>query len=172
MRRRGSIEGGAVEQGDEADEAWSTSELRSLSPVFDRLPAGQRNGSGYGITGRMALLGWPHGAEPCCSLRLRRFQLRSTSPAGCGKRGGRRRAAYDCWEAGPQLCDAWRIRARANGNGDAGQVQGCSFPATELRAECLGSGEFGCATKVRNRHTLSNKWMQQTKPAQAMELRS
>jgi hypothetical protein len=25
----------AAEQGDEADEAWSTSELRSLSPVFD-----------------------------------------------------------------------------------------------------------------------------------------
>jgi hypothetical protein len=24
-----------AEQGDEADEAWSTSELRSLSPVFD-----------------------------------------------------------------------------------------------------------------------------------------
>jgi hypothetical protein len=28
---------GAAEQGDEADEAWSTSELRSLSPVFDGL---------------------------------------------------------------------------------------------------------------------------------------
>src|SRR5262245_46173954 len=27
----------AAEQGDEADEAWRTSELRSLSPVFDRL---------------------------------------------------------------------------------------------------------------------------------------
>ena len=27
--------GAAAEQGDEADEAWSTSELRSLSPVFD-----------------------------------------------------------------------------------------------------------------------------------------
>ena len=29
--------GGAVEQGDEADEAWPTSEFRSLSPVFDAL---------------------------------------------------------------------------------------------------------------------------------------
>jgi hypothetical protein len=37
---------GATEQGDEADEAWSTSELRSLSPVF----CGQRGGRADGAT--------------------------------------------------------------------------------------------------------------------------
>jgi hypothetical protein len=30
--------GGAAQQGVEADEAWLTSELRSLTPVFDGLP--------------------------------------------------------------------------------------------------------------------------------------
>jgi hypothetical protein len=37
LSRTAARAGGAAQQGDEADEVWSTSELRSLSPVFDDL---------------------------------------------------------------------------------------------------------------------------------------
>ena len=75
------MSGGAVQQGDEADEAWSTSELRSLSPVFGGREVGKMQRTdlaGYRVAAVLAALAvclTPAAAEePSFSSALREAQ--------------------------------------------------------------------------------------------------
>ena len=158
--------GDAAQQGDEADEAWSTSELRSLSPVFDRLPAGQHNGTDYGLRARLDSL-QARRSEPCGLSRRRRFRWRGMAPAELASTVAGAAPPPAGWaESAERLCIASRIHAhKQTVMATQGKLSVALSRQRKLGHTPGASGEFGRERKTGRRHTLSNKWMQQTRSA-------
>ena len=157
----------AAQQGDEADEAWSTSELRSLSPVFDRLPAGQHNGTDYGLRARLDSLHRPtelslvafRGGDVSDGA-ARRLQNMASRVAGAAP------PSAGWAELADRLCIASRIHAHKQ---TVLATQG-KLSVALSRQRKLGHTPGAVASsvvqrKTGRRHTLSNKWMQQTRSA-------
>ena len=117
----------AVEQGDEADEAWSTSELRSLSPVLDRPDAGVegRRGARMGPVATTNSSGETDLSPRRVGIHFRKLACRSDA----------------CGEA---LVDTWRVRASTPAHDrQAHHVKG--HPATPLGSRVVLGGVHGQA---------------------------